>query len=116
MLSNILFVLQDVVISHSEGSDESADSDADSDNFSVEFEVESINSDAYSENDEDSLPGENEVSTQTLVLFGERLTDDLTNLTCLTVINSLQFCICLFRCMKSQSLLRMKICLMRIPR
>ncbi len=85
-----MFVLQDVGISHSEGSDESADSDADSDNFSVEFEVESIDSDAYSENDEDSLPGENEVSTQTPVLFRERLSEDLTNLTCLTVLNSLQ--------------------------
>lgn len=65
-LTSVLFVKQDVGISHSEGSDESEDSD--SDNFSVEFEVESINSDAYSENDEDSVPGENEVSTQ-LLLF-----------------------------------------------
>lgn len=62
-LTRVMFVLQDVGISHSEGSDESEGSDSDSDNFSVEFEVESINSDAYSENDEDSLPGENEVST-----------------------------------------------------
>lgn len=53
-------VLQDVGRSHSDGSDESEDSD--SDNFSVEFEVESIDSDAYSENDEDSVPGEDEVS------------------------------------------------------
>lgn len=55
-----LCVLQDVGRSHSGESDESDDSD--SDNFSVEFEVESINSDAYSENDEDSVPGEDEVS------------------------------------------------------
>lgn len=60
-----MFVQQEVGISHSEGSDESEDSD--SDNFSVEFEVESINSDAYSENDEDSVPGDNEVSTQLLL-------------------------------------------------
>ncbi|XP_046729881.1 E3 ubiquitin-protein ligase Mdm2 isoform X1 [Silurus meridionalis] len=47
--------------SHSDESDEGGD-DSDSDNFSVEFEVESIDSDAYSENDEDSVPGEDEVS------------------------------------------------------
>lgn len=56
-----LSVLQDVGRSHSDESDESDDSD--SDNFSVEFEVESIDSDAYSENDEDSVPGEDEVWT-----------------------------------------------------
>lgn len=54
-------VLQDVGRSLNDESDESDDSD--SDNFSVEFEVESIDSDAYSENDEDSIPGEDEVLT-----------------------------------------------------
>ncbi|MCI4389189.1 hypothetical protein PGIGA_G00095070 [Pangasianodon gigas] len=49
----------DIDRSHSDEGDESDDSD--SDNFSVEFEVESIDSDAYSENDEDSVPGEDEV-------------------------------------------------------
>lgn len=73
-----MFVQQDVGISHSEVSDESEDSD--SDNFSVEFEVESINSDAYSENDEDSLPGENEVSIQTPALLRKRLTNTWINL------------------------------------
>ncbi|XP_026853424.2 E3 ubiquitin-protein ligase Mdm2 isoform X2 [Electrophorus electricus] len=51
----------DVGISHS---DESEDSE--SDNFSVEFEVESIDSDAYSENDDDSIPGEDEVYEVTI--------------------------------------------------
>lgn len=60
-LTDILFVLQDVGISHSDDSDGSEDSDSDSDNFSVEFEVESIDSDDYSENDEDSVPGDDEV-------------------------------------------------------
>uniref|UniRef100_A0A9R1SLZ9 E3 ubiquitin-protein ligase Mdm2 n=2 Tax=Cyprinus carpio TaxID=7962 RepID=A0A9R1SLZ9_CYPCA len=71
----------DVGISHSEGSDESADSDSDSDNFSVEFEVESINSDAYSENDEDSLPGENEVYEVTIFAEEEDSFDEDTEIT-----------------------------------
>ncbi|XP_026767540.3 E3 ubiquitin-protein ligase Mdm2 isoform X1 [Pangasianodon hypophthalmus] len=49
----------DIDRSHSDEADESDDSDTD--NFSVEFEVESIDSDGYSENDEDSVPGEDEV-------------------------------------------------------
>ncbi|XP_077090136.1 E3 ubiquitin-protein ligase Mdm2 [Siphateles boraxobius] len=69
----------DVGISHSEGSDESEDSD--SDNFSVEFEVESINSDAYSENDEDSVPGENEVYEVTIIAEDEDSFDEDTEIT-----------------------------------
>lgn len=61
VLTNTLFVLQDVGISHSDDSDGSEDSDSDSDNFSVEFEVESIDSDDYSEKDGDSVPGDDEV-------------------------------------------------------
>lgn len=53
---------QEVGISVSDDSDESLGEDSDSDNFSVEFEVESIDSDAYSENDEASVAGEDEVS------------------------------------------------------
>ncbi|RXN10959.1 E3 ubiquitin- ligase Mdm2 [Labeo rohita] len=71
----------DVGISHSEGSDESEGSDSDSDNFSVEFEVESINSDAYSENDEDSLPGENEVYEVTIIAEDEDSFDEDTEIT-----------------------------------
>uniref|UniRef100_A0A673FMM3 E3 ubiquitin-protein ligase Mdm2 n=1 Tax=Sinocyclocheilus rhinocerous TaxID=307959 RepID=A0A673FMM3_9TELE len=71
----------DVGISHSEGSDESVDSDSDSDNFSVEFEVESIDSDAYSENDEDSLPGENEVYEVTIFAEDEDSFDEDTEIT-----------------------------------
>lgn len=59
VLTNTLSVLQDVGISHSDDSDGSEDSD--SDNFSVEFEVESIDSDDYSEKDGDSVPGDDEV-------------------------------------------------------
>ncbi|XP_030632715.1 E3 ubiquitin-protein ligase Mdm2 [Chanos chanos] len=54
----------EVGISHSEDSEEGQDSD--SDNFSVEFEVESIDSDAYSENDEASLSGDDEVYEVTI--------------------------------------------------
>ncbi|KAJ8355097.1 hypothetical protein AAFF_G00098980 [Aldrovandia affinis] len=45
----------EVGVSGSEDSDESFSQDSDSDNFSVEFEVESIDSDDYSENDEASV-------------------------------------------------------------
>ncbi|KAG9342630.1 hypothetical protein JZ751_016067 [Albula glossodonta] len=45
----------EVGVSGSEDSDESFSQDSDSDNFSVEFEVESIDSDAYSEHDEASV-------------------------------------------------------------
>uniref|UniRef100_A0A8C1PA00 E3 ubiquitin-protein ligase Mdm2 n=1 Tax=Cyprinus carpio TaxID=7962 RepID=A0A8C1PA00_CYPCA len=69
----------DVGISHSEGSEESEDSD--SDNFSVEFEVESIDSDAYSQNDEDSLPGENEVYEVTIIAEDEDSFDEDTEIT-----------------------------------
>uniref|UniRef100_A0A8C1HD59 E3 ubiquitin-protein ligase Mdm2 n=1 Tax=Cyprinus carpio carpio TaxID=630221 RepID=A0A8C1HD59_CYPCA len=69
----------DVGISHSEGSKESEDSD--SDNFSVEFEVESIDSDAYSQNDEDSLPGENEVYEVTIIAEDEDSFDEDTEIT-----------------------------------
>lgn len=53
---------QEVGISVIDDSEESLSDDSDSDNFSVEFEVESIDSDAYSENDEASVSGEDEVS------------------------------------------------------
>ncbi|XDV25209.1 hypothetical protein PO909_029162 [Leuciscus waleckii] len=69
----------EVGILHSEGSDESEDSD--SDNFSVEFEVESINSDAYSENDEDSVPGDNEVYEVTIIAEDEDSFDEDTEIT-----------------------------------
>lgn len=68
----------DVGISHSEESEESEDSD--SDNFSVEFEVESIDSDAYSENDEDSVPGENEVYEVTIFAEDEDSFDEDTEI------------------------------------
>ncbi|XP_026065660.1 E3 ubiquitin-protein ligase Mdm2-like isoform X1 [Carassius auratus] len=71
----------DVGISHSEGSEESEDSESESDNFSVEFEVESINSDAYSEHDEDSLPGENEVYEVTIFAEDEDSFDEDTEIT-----------------------------------
>ncbi|XP_076849042.1 E3 ubiquitin-protein ligase Mdm2 isoform X2 [Brachyhypopomus gauderio] len=61
----------DVGISHSEESE-----DSDSDNFSVEFEVESIDSDAYSENDEDSVPGEDEVYEVTIFAEDEDSFDE----------------------------------------
>ncbi|GAA6067494.1 E3 ubiquitin-protein ligase Mdm2 [Tachysurus ichikawai] len=61
------------------GSDESDDSD--SDNFSVEFEVESIDSDAYSENDEDSIPGEDEVYEVTIIAEDEDSFDEDTEIT-----------------------------------
>ncbi|XP_028810493.1 E3 ubiquitin-protein ligase Mdm2 [Denticeps clupeoides] len=54
----------EVSIAVSEDTDESEDSD--SDNFSVEFEVESINSDAYSEHDEASVSGDDEVYEVTI--------------------------------------------------
>lgn len=44
----------------------SQDLDSDSDNFSVEFEVESIDSDAYSDPEEASVSGEDEVSAHCL--------------------------------------------------
>ncbi|KAL2088233.1 hypothetical protein ACEWY4_017061 [Coilia grayii] len=47
-------------------SDESLSEHSDSDNFSVEFEVESIDSDAYSEHDEASVSGEDEVYEVTI--------------------------------------------------
>lgn len=47
--------------------------DSESDNFSVEFEVESIDSETYSENDEESIPGEDEVSA----LFHDRVIQTL---------------------------------------
>ncbi|KAG7454657.1 hypothetical protein MATL_G00262050 [Megalops atlanticus] len=57
----------EVGVSGSEDSDESFSQDSDSDNFSVEFEVESIDSDAYSENDEASVvSGEDEVYQVTI--------------------------------------------------
>ncbi|XP_012674193.2 E3 ubiquitin-protein ligase Mdm2 isoform X2 [Clupea harengus] len=56
----------EVGISVSDDSDESLGEDSDSDNFSVEFEVESIDSDAYSENDEASVAGEDEVYEVTI--------------------------------------------------
>ncbi|XP_034169139.1 E3 ubiquitin-protein ligase Mdm2 [Pangasianodon hypophthalmus] len=69
----------DVGRSHSDESDESDDSD--SDNFSVEFEVESIDSDAYSENDEDSVPGEDEVYEVTIIAEDEDSFDEDTEIT-----------------------------------
>ncbi|XP_051544848.1 E3 ubiquitin-protein ligase Mdm2-like isoform X1 [Myxocyprinus asiaticus] len=68
-------------ISHSEDSEESENSESDSDNFSVEFEVESIDSDAYSENDEDSVPGENEVYEVTIFAEDEDSFDEDTEIT-----------------------------------
>ncbi|TRY85308.1 hypothetical protein DNTS_034065 [Danionella cerebrum] len=62
--------------SHSEESE-----DSDSDNFSVEFEVESMDSDAYSENDEDSVPGENEVYEVTIFAEDEDSFDEDTEIT-----------------------------------
>ncbi|XP_056311522.1 E3 ubiquitin-protein ligase Mdm2 isoform X1 [Danio aesculapii] len=71
----------DVGISRSEDSEESEDSDSDSDNFSVEFEVESVNSDAYSENDVDSVPGENEIYEVTIFAEDEDSFDEDTEIT-----------------------------------
>ncbi|KAK3511711.1 hypothetical protein QTP70_016985, partial [Hemibagrus guttatus] len=52
----------DITRSHSGRSDEGED--LESDNFSVDFEVESLESDTYSEKDEDSIPGEDEDITR----------------------------------------------------
>ncbi|KAG5261843.1 hypothetical protein AALO_G00289190 [Alosa alosa] len=64
----------EVGISVSDESDESLSEDSDSDNFSVEFEVESIDSDAYSEHDEASVTGEDEVYEVTI--FGPEEEDE----------------------------------------
>ncbi|KAJ8245283.1 hypothetical protein GJAV_G00269080 [Gymnothorax javanicus] len=57
----------EVRVSGFEDSDEILSQDSDCDNFSVEFEVESIDSDAYSENDEASVAsGEEEVYELTI--------------------------------------------------
>ncbi|KAI7791713.1 E3 ubiquitin-protein ligase Mdm2 isoform X1 [Triplophysa rosa] len=71
----------DVGISHSDDSDGSEDSDSDSDNFSVEFEVESIDSDDYSEKDEDSVPGDDEVYEVTIFAENEDSFDEDTEIT-----------------------------------
>lgn len=63
-----LLLPQEVGISNThDDTDDSAseDSDADADRFSVEFEVESIDSDTYSERDEASVSDEDEVSNCT---------------------------------------------------
>ncbi|XP_062852958.1 E3 ubiquitin-protein ligase Mdm2 [Trichomycterus rosablanca] len=64
--------------SHGEGSEDSDDSE--SDNFSVEFEVESIDSDEYSEIDEDSVP-EDEVYEVTIFADNEDSFDEDTEIT-----------------------------------
>ncbi|KAF5890436.1 E3 ubiquitin-protein ligase Mdm2, partial [Clarias magur] len=69
----------DVGISHSDESDVSEDSE--SDNFSVEFEVESIDSETYSENDEESIPGEDEVYEVTIFAEDEDSFDEDTEIT-----------------------------------
>ncbi|KAJ8373498.1 hypothetical protein SKAU_G00040780 [Synaphobranchus kaupii] len=57
----------EVGVSVCEDSDDSLSQDSDCDNFSVEFEVESIDSEAYSENDEASVAsGEEEVYEVTI--------------------------------------------------
>ncbi|XP_066525707.1 E3 ubiquitin-protein ligase Mdm2 [Hoplias malabaricus] len=64
----------DVGISHSEESEEGEDSD--SDNFSVEFEVESIDSDTYSESDVETVPGEDEVYEVTIFTEEDSFDED----------------------------------------
>lgn len=71
----------DVGISHSDDSEGSEDSDSDSDNFSVEFEVESIDSDDYRDNDEDSVPGDDEVYEVTIFAEDEDSFDEDTEIT-----------------------------------
>ncbi|XP_056604755.1 E3 ubiquitin-protein ligase Mdm2 isoform X2 [Triplophysa dalaica] len=71
----------DVGISHSDDSGGSEDSDSDSDNFSVEFEVESIDSDDYSEKDGDSVPGDDEVYEVTIFAENEDSFDEDTEIT-----------------------------------
>ncbi|MCJ8750134.1 hypothetical protein PDJAM_G00259010 [Pangasius djambal] len=73
------FWTKDIDRSPSDEGDESDDSD--SDKFSVEFEVESCNSDAYSENDEDSVPGEDEVYDVTISAEDEASFDEDTEIT-----------------------------------
>lgn len=68
-------------VGRSLGSESDDTDDSDSDNFSVEFEVESIDSDAYSENDEDSLPGDDEVYEVTVIAEDEDSFDEDTEIT-----------------------------------
>ncbi|XP_062383737.1 E3 ubiquitin-protein ligase Mdm2 isoform X2 [Sardina pilchardus] len=65
----------EVGISVSDESDDSHSEDSDSDNFSVEFEVESIDSDAYSEHDEASVTGEHD-EVYEVTIFGPEEEED----------------------------------------
>ncbi|KAK3521110.1 hypothetical protein QTP86_016004 [Hemibagrus guttatus] len=75
--SSVAHSILDITRSHSGRSDEGED--LESDNFSVDFEVESLESDTYSEKDEDSIPGEDEVLT---ILYFKRTVNKMCMCVC----------------------------------